>query len=456
MTGTRIADSRTASVVGIDRDSRVTLWTRGAEVLYNIPARDAIGRELRQLLEWNAFDEDAEIHRLFRVGDVWVFKDRVRTRSGIDRLLKTTVTLAVDAEGAEEFLIAAAPADADVLPDVARARRTGSVTGPSDVLSYCDAAMVLESTGSSIGRLYGYLQRDVIGHTFSDWVHPDDQLTWQRAWDKALATPGEVVTVEVRRVGADGRWHLMATELSNLLDAPAVQAVVVSSRDITEQHELGALLSASEQTLRAVLEGSLEGVWIVDQKGATAFANGRMAELLDVSQSELAQSRVGEVLGGLLARYIRVLPVGARDQHEFPVIGSGGLVRWLRLAVVARFDHRGRHSGSILMCADVTHERRSQQRRQLADVFRVATTDPQPTPADADARAGVSEPDAPTGHGSTRALPRKLTVRETEIVSRLVSGDRVASIAKRALCAALSTDCLRQLRVDHPRTWVEP
>ncbi|MFL6025240.1 MAG: PAS domain-containing protein, partial [Marmoricola sp.] len=51
-----------------------------------------------------------------------------------------------------------------------------------------------------------------------------------------------------------------------------------------------------DQIHRQIVEASVDGLWLVDARGRTVFANARVAELLGRSEDEIARISVGDVL----------------------------------------------------------------------------------------------------------------------------------------------------------------
>jgi PAS domain S-box-containing protein len=188
-----------------------------------------------------------------------------------------------------------------------------------------------------------------------------------------------------------------------------------------EPLEKFSALAASEQTLRAILHNTVEGIWIVDLAGGTVFANARMADLLGVSQASMAQQSIDVLLPGTGA--LGAVP-GARRHYELPFARSDGGSHWLRINAVPRYDLTGNHSGTILLCTDISELRAAEDTMWPA---RVLDGDEQ--------RSGAV---ATSASPSVAALMSSFSARERLIVARLLNGDRVPAIAH-ALFVSQST-----------------
>jgi len=97
-------------------------------------------------------------------------------------------------------------------------------------------------------RLLGYTLEDLRGRETSEFVHPD-HLDEGRMSSQPSA-PGKVVIFETKVRHRDGSWRWIENTVSNLLDEPSVQAVVMNFRDITERKQAEVERARLEQRLR--------------------------------------------------------------------------------------------------------------------------------------------------------------------------------------------------------------
>jgi PAS domain S-box-containing protein len=98
-------------------------------------------------------------------------------------------------------------------------------------------------------RLLGYTLEDLRGREPREFVHPD-HLDEARVGPHMTGAPGKVITVETKVRHKDGSWRWIENTVSNLLDEPNVQAVVMNFRDITERKQAEAERARLEQRLR--------------------------------------------------------------------------------------------------------------------------------------------------------------------------------------------------------------
>src|SRR5215470_11873305 len=86
---------------------------------------------------------------------------------------------------------------------------------------------------SSIERVLGYSPQEFIAINGFALIHPGDFASAAHILQHLLAVPGLVDTKQFRFRHKDGTWRWMEASITNLLDDPDVQALVMNLHDIT-------------------------------------------------------------------------------------------------------------------------------------------------------------------------------------------------------------------------------
>jgi PAS domain S-box-containing protein len=421
-----VVPPRPVAVVATTLEGAVTLWSSGAETLFELPASDAIGAPLSRLIGWHSLPVCTDTYGALGLDDVYVYHNEVTTPTGRNFRIKSTTTLSRDNDGTEEFLTVFTAPDAGAEWPGSPGFIRRLLSNRLDATLFCGRDGTVEYAASGIHRLLGNRPREAVGRNMGTYVHRDDREMCRRQWESALANPAQPYAVTARIHRADGELRWVEFTMTNLFDDPAVAAVAVGLHDVSDYHEAAELLSATEQTLRSVLGSSVEGVWIIEPNGKTVFANARMAELLEVKFAELVGDPVDAVLDPAVFRTIRShigeRPAGLREEYELPFTRRDGRVRWLRMAVVPSYDVRGSFNASIMLCADVTDVRHQMPELALSRELIWRSDSGSRSPR----LAGRGLPDR---ENTATVDLDKLSPREFDIVVRLLNGDRVPVIA---------------------------
>lgn len=148
-------------------------------------------------------------------------------------------------EGGGVLTFVPAPASA-----ARRARRFRAMIEQSaDAIALVSAdGKFLYNSEASLLRILGYHAGMLIGRDAMALIHPDDQGYVRGIFEQLLHRPGGTIQgVSYRCRRQDGSWRWLEATAANLLDAPAVHAVVVNYRDVTERR---AVEEALERELR--------------------------------------------------------------------------------------------------------------------------------------------------------------------------------------------------------------
>ncbi len=169
-----------------------------------------------------------------------------------------------------------------------------------DVVSVLDENGDLRYTSPAVERVLGYGRGELVGTYLGELVHPDDVPGMLELFDRAIQVPGRPRKSEMRVRHSDGSWRVLETVGTSLLDDPAVQGIVVNSRDVTERREAEEALRRSEQQLVQVQKmeaiGRLAGGVAHDFNNLLTAIRGN-AELLlaDLPPDSQAREDVEEI-----------------------------------------------------------------------------------------------------------------------------------------------------------------
>jgi len=150
--------------------------------------------------------------------------------------------------------------------------------------------------------------------------------------------------------------------VSNIYQENHRPVIQCNIRDITERKRAEKALRESEARLRAIVDGSLDGIVMADDEGAYVEANPSACGLFGLSKEELLGRRVPDFAapGYLFDQTWQSFRTNGRSQGEFRLVRPDGTARDLEFAATADVLP-GRHM-SILR--DVTARKRLEEETQ--------------------------------------------------------------------------------------------
>ncbi|HEX4627820.1 MAG TPA: PAS domain S-box protein [Gemmatimonadales bacterium] len=125
----------------------------------------------------------------------------------------------------------------------------------------------------SAERLLGFAPAELVGRAGFERVHPDDVPRLQAAFAEIARRPGVAVAVGVRWQHADGSWRFIDAVAVNRQGEPAVGAIVVNFRDVTERRQAEDALRLSEERYRNLVDGVRDVIFALTPDGAIAALN---------------------------------------------------------------------------------------------------------------------------------------------------------------------------------------
>jgi diguanylate cyclase (GGDEF)-like protein/PAS domain S-box-containing protein len=168
-----------------------------------------------------------------------------------------------------------------------RERRFRSLTENSlDAITIVDADGTLRYGSESYERVFGYRVVDILGGSVFDLVDPADHAAVGAVFAQLLTHPEDTQSAEFRIRRGDGTQAWVQATGQNRLDDPAVQGIVVNSRDVTAQRAAAEASLRAGAMFQALAQQSLTGSYI-GQDGRVIYGNPKFAEIFGYRVDEL-------------------------------------------------------------------------------------------------------------------------------------------------------------------------
>jgi PAS domain S-box-containing protein len=157
------------------------------------------------------------------------------------------------------------------------------IDNAQDIIFLLDGEGAIHYGSPAVTQVLGYSPGSIDGTPAGALVHSDDREMFD-AWLRGLnAEAGNSSRLTFRMQHGDGTWRTLEATGQNLLDDPAVAAVVLNARDETERETIEAQLRQA-QKMEAV--GQLTGGVAHDFNNLLAVIIGNMDILLEELESD--------------------------------------------------------------------------------------------------------------------------------------------------------------------------
>ena len=295
-----VLDAALDAIIVIDSSGSVIEWNPAATELFLWEREEAVGRPLADLI---VPDEMRVAHRrglahYMATGEGPALNTRL-TLPGVRRDgSRLTVELTISpSESPAGPLFTGWLRDITELVEAREAvdrseqRLASLVANISDVITVMGADGTWISTSGAGTRLMGYEEGfDPDGGILS-LVHPDDVPLAERAFAEVIAgTRSSTQPIDLRVRALDGTWRVLETVAENLVDDPAVNGLVLTSRDVTQQRSRATELRRMAKQLSSLASSLTDGILLVDHEQHIVFTNQAFCAMfgLDPPAEELA------------------------------------------------------------------------------------------------------------------------------------------------------------------------
>ena len=346
-----IVESSDDAIIGKDLDGIVLTWNRGAERLYGYSADEVRGHSIGVLIPDDRPDELRSVLERIRSGQRVDHHETVRrTKDG--RLVHVSLTVSPVKDAAGRVIGAATIArDVTAQRRAELTLRTSELRWRSVIDSAVDGIVLIDARGRieefnpAAERIFGYSEREVLGHNVAMLMSAPDRDELDAYLARDLETGiAEIIGVGrdvagLRRDGTVFPMHFSLGEMS--LDGEKKFTGIL--RDLTERVRLEEQLRDSEARWRSVIESAVDAIVVIDAKGRIESFNRAAERLFGYGQEDVVGQNVNVLMpspyreehDGYLAHYLatgtpKIIGVGRevqgrhRDGTVFPVHLSVG------------------------------------------------------------------------------------------------------------------------------------
>jgi PAS domain S-box-containing protein len=160
-----------------------------------------------------------------------------------------------------------------------------TILGPDGIILY---------ESPSVKKIVGYRPEELVGRDVFALMHPDDAGPMREVFERLLRAPGAMETAEFRFQHREGSWRILEAIGKNLLQVPAVEAIVINLRDVTDrrnaEEQLRVSLQQKDTLLREIhhrVKNNLQVIASLLHLQSRAIKNPQALEALRESQQRV-------------------------------------------------------------------------------------------------------------------------------------------------------------------------
>jgi PAS domain S-box-containing protein len=273
-----------------DTDGHIEYVNPAFERITGYSASEVSGLQ-PDILDSGTHDESysEDLWNTIEAGDVWKEEITNQTKSGDHYHARQTIAPLTDETGAVDGFVAI---QTDITEQEHQAERFGTLLeNAMAVISLVDADGRIQFASPSVERFLGEDPEAMAGERLTEYVHPEDHDSVDEWLTRVREDPDEPVRNEARLRHANGSWRVFESVANNQLDNPAVEGIVINSRDVTERRDRERQLRVLDRLLRHNLRNDMTVV--------TGLAEEIAAE--GAPELQTAAEGIIDTVGGLMA-----------------------------------------------------------------------------------------------------------------------------------------------------------
>jgi PAS domain S-box-containing protein len=235
----------------------------------------------------------------------------------------------------------------------------------SEVITIYEKDGKVRYVSPSVEPILGYLPEELIGHSDIDHVHHDSVDTFKAMFNDLLERPAARLTVQYEYKLKNGQSVWLEATGTNLLNDPAIQGVVINSRDITERRRAEKEERMRSQ-MQALSENSPDLIKRLNNEGIFFYINpviknltGRNPEyflsksLDDIHINQDVKTRWKEIFQDVLSKKQKI-----SCEMDFPLVN--GETKIMQVNAIPEFSDHGAVESVLLVSHDITERKKNE------------------------------------------------------------------------------------------------
>ncbi len=142
----------------------------------------------------------------------------------------------------------------------------------SEVIAIYEKEGTIRYISPSVEKILGYVQNDLIGTNDKTHIHADGVANFEQMFEQVITNPFESVTVQYEYLKKDGDAIWLEATATNMLSDPAIQGIILNSRDITERRR-AEREERMKSKMQALSENSPDLITRFTQEGEVFYIN---------------------------------------------------------------------------------------------------------------------------------------------------------------------------------------
>jgi PAS domain S-box-containing protein len=231
----------------------------------------------------------------------------------------------------------------------------------SEVIAIYEEEGTIRYISPSVEKILGYAQNDLIGINDKVNVHEDGVDDFEKMFKSVIENPFESITEQYEYIKKDGEAIWLEATATNLLADPAIQGIILNSRDITERRR-AEREERMRSKMQALSENSPDLITRLTDEGEFFYINPVIENYTGQKASDFLNKNLQDVSieESIKDEWIRLLK-DVEDKNEkvaremeFP---SNMGDRVMQVNAIPEFDEDNKMESVLVVSHDITERK---------------------------------------------------------------------------------------------------
>ena len=221
----------------------------------------------------------------------------------------------------------------------------------------------IKFASSSVRKIVGYKEAELLGRSGKEFVHPDDVKEATQAFVDLLQRPGKSITIQERLRHKKGHYFWAESTLTNFAHLPDIRGVVSNFRDVSEKKNAEEAIRQNQELLLTINRNVSEGIFmgIVGQR--LIYVNDAFLKIMGYASAEEMMKLVPRQLYADEAQQKKIQKqlkqTGTLKNVEATFRRKNG-EKFLGVLNVNLLHHEGKNDHLVGTLRDVTREKKAE------------------------------------------------------------------------------------------------
>ena len=200
----------------------------------------------------------------------------------------------------------------------AQKRMQALLENASEVISIYDEDIQLKYQSPNVEKILGYSQQEMMDGKDMSRLSAKGEAALKDMFEKLKKNPDQPQTIQYTFIKKDGKKIFLETTGRNMLNDPAIEGIILNSRDITERKR-AEKEERMKSKMQSLSENSPDLILRLNTRGQFFYANPVTADYLGINPKEIINTRIRDLeMEETLANFFQesIKEIKADNNHQ--------------------------------------------------------------------------------------------------------------------------------------------